>query len=160
MSESYEEISDFLYEEGLECCVQDFWSYLGQRQEHLEEGESPGVIVHSLQSWAWFMADCAKPLNLPCTRFFADFDGCVELEWRLSDMASNDKRENDYWGEGEGIAVLRFYPSRMHVLSLLSGPFAEGRRRIEFEGCLSYGKTKEILTLFAGRFLGDEDETE
>ena len=156
-SKSHEDVLEVLHKKNLDHCAHEYLSYLERRQDNLEEGESPGIILHSLQSWAWFLIDYAEPMKLPYADFYADFDGCVELEWRLSGETKENERADKYWGSDEGIAVLRFYPSRMNAFSVLSGPYASGKRRITFEGCLSYGKTKEILPLFAERFLDDND---
>ena len=154
---TYEDVLEILHKNNLDNCVHDYLSYLELRQEDLEDGESPGVILQSLQSWAWFLIDCAEPMGLPYAEFNADFDGCVELEWRLSGESRWEDPDAKYWGNGKGIAVLRFYPSLLNAFSILSGPYASEKRRITFEGCLSHTKTKEILSLFSERFLDAED---
>ena len=157
-SKSDEEVLDVLdsYPD-LQEYIDDYLDYSAWRVNNLEDGEQPSIILHSLQSWAWFLIDFARPTNLPYTKISADFDGCVELEWELSGSSQHNERANKFWGPHEGIAVLRFYPSRMHVFSILSGSYASGKRRITFESCLPYGELKKILPLFAKRFLDDND---
>ena len=107
-SDSDEDVLDILDQNNLNRYIDDYLSYSEYRLNNLEDDERPGIILHSLQSWAWFLIDCAKPLSLPYTRVSADFHGCVELEWELSGNTRNDERANKYWGPQEGIAMLRF----------------------------------------------------
>ena len=157
ISDSDEDVLDLLDQNNLHRYIDDYISYSEYRLRNLEDDERPGIILHSLQSWAWFLIDCAKPLNLPYTKISADFHGCVELEWELSGYTRTDDRASKYWGPHEGIAMLRFYPSRMHAFSILSGSYASGKRRTTFESCLPYGELKKILPLFAERFLDDSE---
>ena len=154
-SESDEDVLEILYQNNMKECVDDYLSYTEWRLNNLEDGEQPSIILHSLQSWAWFLIDCARAINLPYANLTADFDGCVELEWELSGKTQKGERSDQYWGPSEGIAMLRFYPSRMHAFSILSGSYASGKRRITFESCLPYRELKKILPLFAERFLDD-----
>ena len=126
-SNSDEEVLDILEQNYLHRCIKDYLSYSEYRLNYLEDDERPGIILHSLQSWAWFLIDCAKPLNLPYAKISADFHGCVELEWELSGNTRTNERASKYWGPHEGIAILRFYPSRMHAFSILSGSYASGK---------------------------------
>ena len=152
-TETHEEVLTILVQRNLSSYVEDYKSYLDRRQEELEEGESPGIILQSLQSWAWFAVSYAEPKNLPCAKFRADFDGCIELIWRLyTDPISNDA-DNEYWGNGRGIAVLRFYPSYLNSLSILSGPYASEKLRLSLESCLSHEKTQQTIDIFSERFL-------
>ena len=84
-----------------------------------------------------------------------DHDGCIELEWRLSAESEGSDPDDAYWGNGEGIAVLRFYPSYLNSLSILSGSYASGKRRLTSEGCLSQVKTPKAIDMFAERFLSE-----
>ena len=153
---THDEILDILARNGLSRHVEDYHAYLKWRREGLEEGESPGIILQSLQSWAWFLISYAGPTSLPYAMIDADHDGCVELEWRLSPVADENDPDDAYWGNGHGIAVLRFYPSYLNSLSILSGPYASGKRRLTFEGCLSHVKTQKAIDMFAERFMDDE----
>ena len=156
-TESHDEVLEILTQNDLERFVADYQVYLEQRQETRDEDERPGIILQSLQSWAWFLISYAAPMGLPYTMVDADIDGCIELEWRLSDEPIEDDPDNEYWGNGEGIALLRFYPSHMNALSILSGPYACERRRLAFESCMSHTKTRQILDLFAERLLDGDD---
>ena len=156
-AETHDEVLDILAHNKLSRYVEDYNTYLKWRREGLEEGESPGIILHSLQSWAWFLMGYAEPKKLPYAMIDADHDGCIELEWRLSAGSDEDDPDNAYWGNGSGIAVLRFYPSYLNSLSILSGPYASEKRRLTFEGCLSHTKTQKAIDMFAERFM-DADE--
>ena len=133
--------------------VENYKAYLEWRQEDLEEGESPGVVLQSLQSWAWFLVSYAQPKKLPLARMKADFDGCIELIWRLSPERVSGDPDNGYWGNGRGIAILKFYPSYLNYLSILSGPYASEKRRLSVDGFLSHTKTQQVLNVFAERLL-------
>ena len=156
-TDTHDEVLDILARNGLSRYVEDYNAYLRWRREGLEEGESPGIILQSLQSWAWFLISYAEPTSLPYTMIDADHDGCIELEWRLSPDADENDPDDAYWGNGHGIAVLRFYPSYLNSLSVLSGPYASGKRRLAFEGCLSHVKTQKAIDMFAERFMDDEE---
>ncbi len=152
-AESHNRVIEILLENGMDRFVADYYDHLQARQEELEEDESPGIILQSLQSWAWFLIDFAKPKKLPYAKMSADYDGCINLEWRLSDEYNPIDPDNAYWGNGRGIAVLRFYPSNVNALSILSGPYASEKRRLSFEGQLSHMKTIQVIDIFAERFL-------
>lgn len=151
------EVLSFLKLHDLERPVGDYSNYIKWRQEELEEGESPGIILQSLQSWAWFLVDYAKPKGLPYTKLKADFDGCARLAWRLSDRWLHSGADSKYWGNGHGIATLKFYPSNLNYFSMLSGPFASERRRLTLEGYLSHERTCQVINMYAERFLHEEE---
>ena len=156
-TETHDEVLDILAQNGLFRYVEDYNSYLKWRREGLEEGESSGIILQSLQSWVWFLISYAEPARLPYAMIDADHDGCIELEWRLSAESDASDPDDAYWGNGEGIAMLRFYPSYLNSLSILSGPYASGKRRLTFEGCLSHVKTQKAIDMFAERFMDEEE---
>ena len=154
---AHEEVLGFLSHHSLQRHVDDYLSYIEWRREDLEEGESPGIILQSLQSWAWFTFDYARPKGLPYTKLKADFDGNARLTWRLSDKVLHTGADSEYWGNGYGIAVLKFYPSNLNYFSMMSGPFASERRRLTLEGYLSYERTCQVIDMYAERFLNDEE---
>ena len=151
-AETHDKVLEILSQNNVGRYVEEYRSYLEWRQEELEEGESPGIILQSLQSWAWFLVSYAVPKKLPFARVKADFDGCIELIWRLSTEPIVDDPDNEYWGNGRGIVVLRFYPSFLNSLSILSGPYASEKLRLSIDGCLSHEKTRQIMDVFAERF--------
>ena len=152
-TESHDKVLEILSKNGLGHYVEDYHAHLQSRQEYLEEDESPGIILQSLQSWAWFLISFAEPRKLPYAGMKADYDGCVELVWRLSEESTLYDPDDEYWGNGRGIAVLKFYPSYLNSLSILSGPYASEKRRLSFEGQLSHLKTQQVIDIFAERFL-------
>ena len=154
-SKTHDEVLDVLSENGLEECRQDYVDYLAWRQKELEVDESPGIILQSLQSWAWFLLDYAEPTRLPYTKIGADFAGCVELIWILSPDPLLDNSENEYYGNGEGMLLLNFYPSYLNYLSILTGPYASEKRRIDLSGFIPHTMTKHIIELFRERIVDD-----
>ncbi len=152
---THDEVLDILSRNGLKECAQDYDDYLTWRKEDLEEDESPEIILQSLQSWAWFLLDYVEPSNLPYAKLSADFVGCVELTWTLSPKSIPDSLENKYYGNGEGILLLSFYPSYLNYLSILTGPYGSEKRRIALSGYIPHTKTKEIMDLFRRRIVDD-----
>lgn len=150
---SHDEVLEILQENELNHLVDDYWSFLKHRQEDLEEGERPDIILQSLQSWAWFMVDYVLVNNLPYARLRADFDGCARLIWRLSEGQFDRDVDNKHWGRGRGIAVLKFFPSGLNYFSMMSGPFAPEEQRLTLEGYLSHDKTKKTIDMFSERLL-------
>lgn len=155
-TKSHDKVLEILSKNGLGNHVKDYHAHLQSRQEFSEEGESLGIILQSLQSWAWFLIDYAAPKRLPYAEMSADYDGCIELEWRLSQESDPSDPDDDYWGNGRGIAVLSFYPSYVNSLSILSGPYASEKLRLSFEGQLSHLKTLQVIDIFAERFLDEQ----
>lgn len=155
-AKTHEEVLDFLSHHNLQVHADDYLSYIKWREVDLEEDESPGIILQSLQSWAWFIYDYARPKGLAYSKLKADFDGCVRLTWKLSDKVLHIDSDSEYWGNGYGIAVLKFYPSSLNYFSMMSGPFASERRRLTLEGYLSYERTCQIIDMYAVRFLNEE----
>ena len=151
-AKSHERVLRILAESDLELHAEDYYAHLQSRQEHLEEGESPGVILQSLQSWVWFLIDFAQPRQLPYAKFDADFDGCVELSWRLSGESIQNDPDNEYYGNGRGLVHITFFPSHLNYLSVFSGAYVENRHRIGFDGWFSHTKTKQVLDTFMERF--------
>lgn len=156
-SETHGEVLEILRQNNLGRHVKDYSAYLNWRKEDLDEGESPGIILQSLQSWAWFLVSYASPKKIPVAKLKADFDGCIELVWRLSSEPIQDDPDNEYWGNGRGIAVLKFFPSYLNSFSILSGPYASGKLRLAFEGSLSHVKTQRAIDMFAERLLNAGD---
>ena len=156
-TETHEKVLEVLFQNNFGRYVKDYYAYLNWRQEDLDEGESPGIILQSLQSWAWFLISYAAPKKLPFAKVKADFDGCIELVWRLSTEPIQDDPDNEHWGNGRGIAVLKFFPSYLNSLSILSGPYATRKLRLAFDGCLSHVKTQQAIDMFAERFLNAGD---
>ena len=152
---THDEVLDILSRNGLKECAQDYDDYLTWRKEDLEEDESPGIILQSLQSWAWFLLDYVEPSNLPYAKLSADFVGCVELTWTLSPESICESLENKYYGNGEGILLLSFYPSYLNYLSILTGPYGSEKRRIALSGYIPHTKTKQIMDLFRERIVDD-----
>ena len=150
---THDELLEFMAANDLEDYVDDYYDYIQDRQSELEEGESPGVILQSLQSWAWFLIDYALPEQIPNVKLRADFAGCVNLVWRLSEESMPDDPDNEYYGNGRGIITLTFYPSLLNYISVMSGAFGSERRRITFRGEFSHAMTKEIIGLFKERLL-------
>ncbi len=147
------ELLEFMAANDLEDYVDDYYDYLQDRRSELEEGESPGVILQSLQSWAWFLIDYALPEEIPYVKLRADYAGCVNLVWRLSEESMPDDPDNEYYGNGKGIIALTFYPSLLNYISVMSGAFGSQRRRITFRGEFSHAMTKETVALFKERLL-------
>lgn len=156
-SQTHEDVLDVLSKNKLEEFVQDFADYLVRRQYDLDEGESPGVFVQSLQSWAWFLLDYPELGNLPKAETSADIDGCLEMEWELSCDEIQDDPENEFYGNGRGLAVLTFYPASLNHLSILSGAYTNGKQRITLDCFLSHDKTIQIIDLFAERLVNPNE---
>ena len=152
-TKSHDELLEILQKYDRTHLISEYESFLNQRQEDLEEGESPDIILQSLQSWVCFMIDCVYPDGLPPVRLRADFDGCARLIWRLSESHLHGDVDNEHWGGGRGIAVLKFFPSGLNYFSMMSGPFAPEKRRLTFEGYLSHDKTKKTISMFSERLL-------
>lgn len=150
---THEELLEFMAANDLYDYVDDYYDYLQARQSELEEGESPGIIFQSLQSWAWFLIDYALPEMLPVVKIRADFFGCVELTWRLSPEQIDYDSDNCHYGERKGIIVLTFYPSSLNYISIMSGAYGVDRRRISLHGDVSHKKTKQIMDTFKERLL-------
>ena len=156
-SKTQEEVLDVLSENGLEEFRQDYADYLIQRQNDLDEGENPNIFLQSLQSWAWFILDYTELKNLPRAEINADFDGCLEMEWELSfDEIQNDP-ENEFYGNGRGLAVLTFYPASLNHLSILSGAYTGAKQRITLDCFLPHKKTRQIIDLFTERLLNPDE---
>ena len=154
---THDGVLDILSRNGLKECAEDYDDYLTWRKQDLEEDESPGIILQSLQSWAWFLLDYVDPSNLPYARVSADFVGCVELTWTLSPESISESLENRYYGNGEGILLLSFYPSYLNYLSILTGPYGSEKRRIALSGYIPHTKTKQIMDLFRERIVDDNN---
>ena len=152
-TETHDEVLDIMLERDLGHYVDDYHNYLAWRQENLEEDESPGIVLQSLQSWAFFLISFAEPNNLPYSKITADDVGCIDLIWEISPNPIPFDMDNEYYGNGEGIAMLKFYPSYLNHLTILSGGYGCERLRISLDGTLSYMKTQEILTTFGDRLL-------
>lgn len=148
---SHEELLEFMARNDLEDYVDDYYDYLQDRQAELEEDESPGIILQSLQSWAWFLIDYALPEEIPRVKLRADFVGCVRLVWRLSEDYIPNDPDNEYYGNGKGIISITFYPSFLNYISVMTGAFGEDKRRISFRGEFSHMMTKEIMDTFIKR---------
>ena len=143
-TKSHDRVIEILSENGMERHVEDYHASL--RHQSKISGKA-GFILQSLQSWARFVIDFAEEENLPHAKIRSDRDGCVQLEWRLLDgedgFEFNDYPE--YFGNGRGIIDLTFYPSYLHSLSVLSGPYKSKSRRISLAGRLPYSLTITIL---------------
>ena len=110
-TETHDEVLDILLDHNLGHYVCDYHNYLAWRQENLEEDESPGIVLQSLQSWAFFLINFSEPNNLPYAKITADDVGCIDLMWEISPNPILFDLDNEYYGNGEGIAMLKFYPS-------------------------------------------------
>jgi len=150
-SETHDEVLNVLSKNGLEKYRQDYVDYLNWRQKELEKDESRGIILQSLQSWAWFLIDYAIPNQLPYAKIDADFDGCIDLTWRLSENPLPNDPDNEYFGNGRGLIHLTFFPSYLNYLSVFSGAYGNDKHRIGFDGWFSHTKTKQVLSMFAER---------
>ena len=150
---THDELLEFMAANDLEDYVDDYYDYLQDRQDELEEGENPELILQSLQSWAWYLIDYALPEEIPYVKVRADFDGCVRLVWRLSEELMPNDPNNEYFGNGKGIISITFYPSLLNYISVMSGAYGSERRRITFRGEFSYAMTKEIMGLYKERLL-------
>lgn len=158
-AQTHSEIIQILMREGLEQYASAYHSYLVEREEDLDENENPNVIFQSLQSWAWFLLDYTRLTHLPKAEISADFDGCLEMEWRLSSDEIQFDSENEFYGNGRGIAVVTFYPASLNHLSILSGAYAGGKQRITLDCFLPHEMTIQIFDLFTERLLDpDEDQ--
>lgn len=152
-TETDDEVLDILLDHNLDNYVCDYHSYLAWRQENLEEDERPGIVLQSLQSWAFFLISFSEPNNLPYAKITADDVGCIDLIWEISPNPIPFDMDNEYYGNGEGIAMLKFYPSYLNHLTILSGAYGCEKLRISLDGTLSYMKTQEILVTFRDRLL-------
>ena len=152
-AQTHSEIMQILMINGLEQCVSAYHSYLVEREEDLDEDENPNIIFQSLQSWAWFLLDYTRLTHLPKAEISADFDGCLEMEWRLSSDEIQFDSRNEFYGNGRGIAVLTFYPASLNHLSILSGAYTGGKQRITLDCFLPHEMTIQILDLFTERLL-------
>lgn len=150
---THEEVLDVLSKNGLDEFRQDYVDYLVRRQSDLDEDENPNIFLESLQSWAWFLLDYTKLKFLPKAETSADFDGCLEMEWELSPDEIQDDPENEFYGNGRGLAVLTFYPASLNHLSILSGAYTGGKQRITLDCFLPHEKTIQIIDLFTERLL-------
>ncbi len=150
---THEELLEFMAANDLEDYVDDYYDCLQDRQAELEEDESPGIILQSLQSWAWFLIDYALPEEIPRVKLRADYVGCVRLVWRLSEDSITNDPDNEYYGNGKGIISLTFYPSFLNYISVMTGAFGEEKRRISFRGEFSHMITKAIMDTFTKRLL-------
>ena len=149
-----DEVLDILRQRNLNRYVDDYHSYLEIRDRISDGNEKSGFILQSLQSWARFVIDFLEKENLPYARIRSDRDGCAQLEWRLSEGDDKYDPDNEYYGKGRGIVDITFYPSYLNSLSILSGPYGNGKRRISFSGRLPYSKTIEIIRSFGRRLQG------
>ena len=156
-SKTHEEVLDVLSENGLEEFRQDYADYLVRRQKDLDEGENPSIFLQSLQSWAWFILDYTELQYLPKAEISADFDGCLEMEWELSFDEIQDDPENEFYGNGRGLAVLTFYPASLNHLSILSGAYTGAKQRITLDCFLPHKKTIQIIDLFTERLLNPDE---
>lgn len=150
---THDSVLDVLRSRNLGYYVEDYYTYLKYRKEDIEGDESPGIILQSLQSWAWFLIDYSEPNELPYVKITADYFGCVDLIWRLSPDSTSNDPDNEYYGPGKGLIVLRFLPSYLNYLSIMSGVLGNGMRRIAFDGYFSHNTTKSILNAFTERML-------
>lgn len=150
---SHEELLEFMAANDLGDYVDDYYDYLKARQSELEEGESPGIIYQSLQSWVWFLIDYALPELIPVVKIRADYAGCVNLVWRLSEEFMPGDPDNEYFGSGRGIIAITFYPSPLNYVSVMSGGFGCEKCRITFRGEYSHAMTKEVMNSFKERLL-------
>ena len=157
-AQTHSEIIQILMRNGLEQYVSAYHSYLVEREEDLDENENPNIIFQSLQSWALFLLDYSRLTHLPKAEISADFDGCLEMEWRLSSDEIQFDSKNEFYGNGRGIAVLTFYPASLNHLSILSGAYTGGKQRITLDCFLPHEMTIQIFDLFTERLLyPDED---
>ena len=157
-AQTHSEVIQILMENDLEQYVSAYHSYLVEREEDLDEDENPNIIFQSLQSWAWFLLDYKRLTHLPKAEISADFDGCLELEWRLSSDEIQFDSNNEFYGNGRGIAVLTFYPASLNHLSILSGAYTGGKQRITLDCFIPHKMTIQIFDLFTERLLyPDED---
>ena len=150
---SHADVLTTLSKHNLDYMVQEYFEYLNERAEELEPDESPGIILQSLQSWVWFTLSYAIPKEIPCVKIRADFVGCAKLLWRLSEYSIPNDPDNEYYGNGRGILSLRFYPSRLNHISVLTGAFAMEKRRISFDGFFSHATTGPVMDIFKDRLL-------
>ena len=152
-AQTHSEIIQILSRNSLEHYVSAYQYYLDERERNLDENENPNIIFQSLQSWAWFIADYTNLRALPLAEISADFDGCLEMEWRLSSDEIPHDPYNEFYGNGRGIAVLTFYPASLNHLSILSGAYASGKPRITLDCFLPHEMTTQIIDLFTERLL-------
>ena len=156
-AQTHSEIIQTLMRNGLEQYVSAYHAYLFERKEDLDENESPSIILQSLQSWAWFLLDYPRLTHLPKAEVSADFDGCLEMEWRLSSDEIQFDSNNEFYGNGRGIAVLTFYPASLNHLSILSGAYTGGKQRITLDCFLPHDMTIQIFDLFTERLLHPDE---
>ena len=160
-TETHDEVLKIMEEHELDQHVEDYHSYLKYRQEDLDEEQSRGIILQSLQSWAWFLLDDeVRSSRIPYPNITADYFGSIDLIWRLSPEQRPGDFDSQYYGEGKGVIILRFLPSYLNYLSVLSGAFEDGKRRIAFDGYFSYKKTLPVLFAFQERIVYAEDRLE
>ena len=150
---THDELLEFMARNDLEDYVDDYYDYLQDRQVELEEGESLGIILQSLQSWVWFLIDYALPEEIPRVKIRADFVGCVRLVWRLSEASFPNDPDNEYYGNGKGIISLTFFPSYLNYISAMTGAFGAEKRRVSFRGEFSHTMTGQIVNIFKERLL-------
>ena len=151
--ETHVDLLDYMQETGRNQYVENYNEYLKYRRKELDEDESPGIILQSLQSWAWFLIDYAEIASIPYVKISADFFGCVSLVWRLSEASIPNDLDNEYYGNGKGILALTFFPSYLNHITVMSGAYGVEKRRIAFEGDFSHTKTKQIMDTFKERLL-------
>ena len=144
-----EEVLDILRQRNLCLYVEDYYSYLDLKSR-ITGGEH-GFELQSLQSWARFVIDFIEKEGFPYSEIRSNRDGCAQLEWRLSEAHDESDWDNEYFGNGRGIVDLTLFPSGLISLSILTGPYVNGKNRISLSGRLSYLKTTEILRLFRSR---------
>ena len=148
-SKNEEEVLRILKGAGFSRHVESFRQNIMDYQEYEEEGEQPGVNLDSLKAVARFLVNHRPPYS----DIDMDADGNVGMEWLLSSSQGGLDPDAQFWGEGEGYMAIRFVSSKAIEFAMLSGPWHEGKERMNVSGRFSHSKINTIVEMFAGRMV-------
>ncbi len=139
-----EEIVAALRECGLDLAARRV-NYL--REVLLEEPDEPYLVLESLRSLALFLM---SERQLPPPRISVDSGGLAQAEWRIhpQDRKISHNPNNQFWGRGDGIIVMKFLSSGLVRYVALSGPTGQGIERIETGGVLPKASVMDSLQMF------------